>query len=105
MSTDSLGRLIRSTEYDANNTITQRTEHLYDEYSRLSSQSWVVQGDPFTESYTYNDPPTDDQNVGADDPVRPKDGSLARMTTAIGATIVKNEYERMLLEEERDEED
>ena len=84
---DSLGRLIRSTQYSADDTITQRTEHLYDEFNRLSSQSWVIEGDPFSERYDYNDPPTDDQNVGADDPVRPKDGSLAQMTTASGATI------------------
>ena len=77
---DSLGGLIRSTEYDADNTIVQRTEHLYDEFSRLSSQSWVIQGDPFSESYTYNDP--DEDNPGA-----PQDGSLKQMTTAIGATI------------------
>ena len=80
---DSLGRLIRSTEYGANNTtVVQRTEHLYDTYNRLSAQSWVIQGDSFSESYTYNDPP-----VGADDSVRPQDGSLKQMTTATGATI------------------
>ena len=84
---DSLGRLIRSTQYGADDTITQRTGHLYDEIGRLSSQNWVIEGDPFSEIYVYNDPPTDDQNVGADDSARPKDGSLAQMTTAIGSTI------------------
>ena len=85
---DSLGRLIRSTEYGANNTtVVQRTEHLYDTYNRLSSQSWGVQGDSFSESYTYNDPPIDsDESVGRDDLGAPQDGSFKQMTTATGDT-------------------
>ena len=73
---DSLGRLIRSAEYNASGLV-QRTEHLYDEHNRLSSQAWNIQGDDFSESYTYNDPETAEDSG---------DGSLLRMTTA-AATI------------------
>ena len=76
---DSLGRLIRSAEHDANGAITQRTEHLYDEYNRLASQSWIIEGDSFSESYTYNDP--------SDETGAPQDGSLKQMTTATGDTL------------------
>ena len=78
---DSLGRLIRSIEYGANNTtVVQRTEHLYDPYNRLSAQTWVIQGESFSESYAYNDP-------DPDKPYALKDGSLTQMTTATGDTI------------------
>jgi len=49
-------------------------------HSRLAAQSWIIQGDPFNETFTYNDP--DNNNPSA-----PQDGSLKRMTTAAGATI------------------
>ena len=39
---DSLGRLIRSTAMDENSSVTQRTEHLYDAFNRLSGQSWTL---------------------------------------------------------------
>ena len=76
---DSLGRLIRSAEYNASGLV-QRTEHLYDEHNRLSSQSWVVGSSPFTESYTYNDPDPDAETPTGD-------GSLLQMTTATGDKI------------------
>ena len=50
---DSLGRLIRSSEFDGANNLIQRIEQLYDTANRLSSQSWVIEGDAYTESYTY----------------------------------------------------
>ena len=74
---DSLGRLIRSAEYNASGLV-QRTEHLYDEHNRLSSQTWNIQGDDFSESYTYNDPETAEDSG---------DGSLLQMTTATGDKI------------------
>ena len=74
---DSLGRLIRSSEFDGANNLIQRIEQLYDKANRLEQQSWVIDGDSFSESYAYNDP-----TVGADASVRPKDGSLASVTTA-----------------------
>ncbi len=76
---DSLGRLIRSAEY-SEDTLVQRTEHLYDSIGRLSGQSWVIGTTAFSESYTYNDP----EGAASGDP---KDGSLKQMTTATGATI------------------
>ena len=48
----------------------------------MEKQSWVIDGDSYSESYTYNDPA-----VGADASVRPKDGSLASVTTATGDTV------------------
>ena len=77
-----MGRLIRSSEFDGANNLIQRIEQLYDKANRLKKQSWVIDGDSFSESYAYNDPV-----VGADAPVRPKDGSLAFVTTATGDTI------------------
>lgn len=81
---DSLGRLIRGSEFGGANNLIQRIEQLYDKANRLEQQSWVIDGDSFTESYVYNDP-----TVGADASVRPqdasvrpKDGSLASVTTA-----------------------
>ena len=50
---DSLGRLIRSAELDGNDAVVQCTEHLYDTANRLTSQSWTVGSDTYTESYTY----------------------------------------------------
>ena len=71
---DSLGRLIRSAEYDGGGNLIQRTEQKYDAYNRLSSQKWVLGTDAYTESYTY-----DDGTNG--------DGSLKQMTTGTGDTI------------------
>ena len=44
------------------------TEHLYDTANRLTSQSWTVGNDTYTESYTYYS----------------GDGSLKAVTTAAG---------------------
>ena len=77
-----MGRLIRSSEFDGANNLIQRIEQLYDKANRLEKQSWVIDGDSYSESYTYNDP-----IVGADASVRPKDGSLASVTTATGDTV------------------
>ena len=79
---DSLGRLIRSQEFGADGNLKQRTEHLYDTANRLTSQSWVIGNDAFSESYTYNDP----GNTSA--PLN--NGSLATMTTATGDQQVYN---------------
>ncbi len=91
---DSLGRLIRSTEYGASNTITQRTEHLYDEFGRLSSQNRIIQGDSFSELYTYNDP--SDKSATASNATMargvlavPADGSLAQIRTAKRKTLYR----------------
>ncbi|MGM9650727.1 MAG: hypothetical protein ACI3VX_02170, partial [Faecousia sp.] len=65
---DSLGRLIRSMELGADGTVKQRTQHLYDTANRLTSQSWTVGNDTYTESYTYYS----------------GDGSLKAVTTATG---------------------
>jgi len=70
---DSLGRLIRSHQ-SIDGVEQQRTEHIYDAFDRLSSQSYVVGGTTFTERYTYSD--------GANG-----DGTLTQMTTAHGKTI------------------
>ena len=77
-----MGRLIRSSEFDGENNLIQRIEQLYDKANRLEKQSWVIDGDSYSESYTYNDPV-----VGADASARPKDGSLASVTTATGDTV------------------
>ena len=61
---DSLGRLIRSAEY-SEDTLVQRTEHLYDSIGRLSGQSWVIGTTVFSESYTYNDPDSEDETPSA----------------------------------------
>ncbi len=68
---DSLGRLIRSEQYG---TAAQRTEHRYDAYGRLSSQSWVLGNRSFSETYGYND--------GASG-----DGTLSTLTAATGDTL------------------
>ena len=52
---DSLGRLIRSAELDADGGTVQRTEHIYDGYNRLSRQSWTLGGKTYTEYYSYDD--------------------------------------------------
>ncbi len=65
---DSLGRLIRSSQADDDESTVMRTEHLYDENNRLTEQSYEIGGDSFTESYTYDE----------------DDGSLSSMTTANG---------------------
>ena len=78
-----MGRLIRSSEFDGANNLIQRIEQLYDKANRLEKQSWIIDGDSYSESYTYNDPV-----VGADASVRPQDGSLASVTTATGDRIL-----------------
>ena len=71
---DSLGRLVRSSEADGTGTVTQRTEHIYDEYSRLKRQSWTVNNQSYSEAYTYND--------GTNET-----GNLATMTTGTGNVL------------------
>ena len=51
---DSLGRLIRSSEYN-NSAFTQRTEHIYDESDRLTSQTWYNGSGATSQTYTYSD--------------------------------------------------
>ena len=70
---DSLGRLVRSSE-SVGNTVSLRTEHIYDSYNRLSKQKWSGGGKTYTEYYTYND--------GADG-----DGSLTQFRTTSGQKI------------------
>ena len=50
---DSLGRLIRSNEYN-DGTFEQRTEHIYDASNRLTKQSWYNAGGMTTMSYAYS---------------------------------------------------
>ena len=50
---DSLGRLIRSNEYN-DGEFEQRTEHIYDASNRLTKQSWYNVGGTTTMSYAYN---------------------------------------------------
>ena len=50
---DSLGRLIRSNEYN-DGTFEQRTEHIYDASNRLTKQSWYNVGGTTTMSYAYS---------------------------------------------------
>ena len=50
---DSLGRLIRSNEYNSG-TFEQRTEHIYDASNRLTKQSWYNAGGVTTMSYAYS---------------------------------------------------
>ena len=71
---DSLGRLIRSAELDADGGTVQRTEHIYDGYNRLSKQKWSGGGKTYTEYYTYDD--------GASG-----DGSLKQFRTTSGQKI------------------
>ncbi len=75
---DSLGRLIRSNEFDGSGAIVQRTEQIYDEYGRPSSQNWSLGTNKYSESYTYNDP-TSSNTSG--------DGMLSSVTTATGDTV------------------
>ena len=77
---DSLGRLIRSNEYDGSGNAVQRTEHKYDACNRLKSQAWTVDSTAYSESYTYDDPNAATGKTSGD-------GSLLQMTTATGATI------------------
>ena len=95
---DSLGRLIRSAELDADGGTVQRTEHIYDGYNRLSRQSWTLGGKTYSESYVYDDPSDTNQNGdgasdnnqsggGASDTNKNGDGALTQMTTATGAVI------------------
>ena len=71
---DSLGRLIRSAEYNGGGTLVQRTEHNYDAYNRLRSQKWVLGNKNYSESYSYSDGTSGD-------------GSLTKMTTGTGFTL------------------
>ena len=50
---DSLGRLIRSNEYN-DGTFEQRTEHIYDASNRLTKQNWYNAGGVTTMSYAYS---------------------------------------------------
>ena len=50
---DSLGRLIRSNEYN-DGEFEQRTEHIYDASNRLTKQSWYNVGGVTTMSYAYS---------------------------------------------------
>ena len=50
---DSLGRLIRSSEYN-DGAFEQRTEHIYDASNRLTKQSWYNAGGVTTMSYAYS---------------------------------------------------
>ena len=50
---DSLGRLIRSNEYN-DGTFEQRTEHIYDASNRLTKQSWYNAGGTTTMLYAYS---------------------------------------------------
>ncbi len=50
---DSLGRLIRSNEYN-DGEFEQRTEHIYDASNRLTKQSWYNAGGVTTMSYAYS---------------------------------------------------
>ena len=95
---DSLGRLIRSAELDADGGTVQRTEHIYDGYNRLSRQSWTLGGKTYSESYVYDDPSDTNKNGdgasdnnqsggGASDTNKNGDGALTQMTTATGAVI------------------
>ena len=59
---DSLGRLIRSAELDADGGTVQRTEHIYDGYNRLSRQSWTLGDKTYSESYVYDDPSDTNKN-------------------------------------------
>ena len=71
---DSLGRLIRSTAMDENGSVTQRTEHLYDAFNRLSGQSWTLGAQTYSERYAYSDG-------------EKGDGSLTSMTAATGDSL------------------
>ena len=71
---DSLGRLIRSTAMDENGSVTQRTEHLYDAFNRLSGQSWTLGAQTYSERYAYSDG-------------EKGDGSLTTMTAATGDSL------------------
>ena len=50
---DSLGRLIRSNEYN-DGEFEQRTEHIYETSNRLTKQSWYNAGGVTTMSYAYS---------------------------------------------------
>ena len=50
-----MGRLVRSRKEDGNGSVKLRTEHIYDAYNRLSSQSWVLGTKAYSESYAYSD--------------------------------------------------
>ncbi len=67
---DSLGRIIQSRE-DSGDETTLRIQQLYDTANRIKSQYWTVEGDSYSETYTYD--------TG--------DGSLESMTTAGGQTL------------------
>ena len=50
---DSLGRLIRSNEYNSG-TLEQRTEHVYDASDRLTKQTWYNSGGTTAVTYAYS---------------------------------------------------
>ena len=50
---DSLGRLIRSNEYNGG-TLEQRTEHVYDASDRLTKQTWYNSGGTTAVTYAYS---------------------------------------------------
>ena len=99
---DSLGRLVRSSEYDADGLV-QRTEHLYDEYSRLDLQHWSIGGKSWSEEYSYDDGENGDGSLtqfksGSDhiinfnyDPLRRLD--KASVTNSSGAELFKTAYD------------
>ena len=68
-----MGGLIRSQQRDGN-TVTQRTEQLYDTANRLSAQGWTIGGTSYRESYAYD----------------ASDGSLTTLNTAVGTRIGYN---------------
>ena len=71
---DTSGRLIRSRVLDANGSTTQRTEHIYDNYSRLYIQRWNISGKTRSERYIYDDAANGD-------------GSLTQLKTGSGHRI------------------
>jgi len=59
---------------DENGSVTQRTEHLYDAFNRLSGQSWTLGAQTYSERYAYSDG-------------EKGDGSLTSMTAATGDSL------------------
>ena len=85
---DSLGRLIRSKQtsdgtlrlsdrtVDEGTTV-QRTEHLYDNENRITSQSWQLGSRTYSESYTYNDDVASNTGSIKDGSPKTGDGSVS----------------------------
>ena len=59
---------------DENGSVTQRTEHLYDAFNRLSGRSWTLGAQTYSERYAYSDG-------------EKGDGSLTSMTAATGDSL------------------